>query len=382
MQSKLKVAILTSPNQWFIPYAKELESKIPNAKLYLSHKDLKESYGIVFILSYHQLIEQEFLDLHEYNLVIHASALPKGKGWSPLFWQVLEGKDSIVFTLFNADAKADNGAIYLQETLHLSGLELYEELREKQAKMCQKLCLEFLEKFPTLSPKAQSGAESFYPKRTPKDSQMDITKSLESQFNLLRIVSNEEFPAFFIKDGKKFVLKIYAYDSWRGGGDNLEILCLELEDYVVLGDLEKKEVLQWRNHPDVAKNLYNQNKISLAEHFAFIESLKQNPKKRYFILRFCGVGLGSINFSKKNSEEAEFGFFSNPCLGISGIGRILEQVSLLFGFDILGARRLSLEVFESNKQVVNLHRKFGFQIIGRKKVNGENVLKMLQTQGV
>lgn len=220
----MKVAIITSPNQWFIPYAKELESKIPNAKLYFSHKDLKESYGIVFILSYHQLIEQEFLDLHEYNLVIHASALPKGKGWSPLFWQVLEGKDSIVFTLFRADAKADNGAIYLQETLHLSGLELYEELRDKQAKMCQKLCLEFLEKFPTLSPKAQSGEESFYPKRTPKDSEIDITKSLESQFNLLRIVSNEEFPAFFIKEGKKFVLKIYVCDSADSAGGGGEII--------------------------------------------------------------------------------------------------------------------------------------------------------------
>ena len=217
----MKVAILTSKNQWFIPYAKELEGKIPNAKLFFSHREIQEPYDIVFILSYHQLIAQEFLDLHTYNCVIHASALPKGKGWSPLFWQVLEGKDSIVFTLFNADAKADNGAIYLQETLHLSGLELYEELREKQAKMCQKLCLEFLEKFPTLSPKAQSGEESFYPKRTPKDSELDMTKSLESQFNLLRIVSNEEFPAFFIKDGKKFVLKIYAHDSAASAGGGI-----------------------------------------------------------------------------------------------------------------------------------------------------------------
>ncbi|WP_300760766.1 formyltransferase family protein [Helicobacter sp. UBA3407] len=215
----MKVAILTSPNQWFIPYAKELQDKIPSAKLYFAHEDLEESYEVVFILSYHRLIYQEFLDLHTYNIVIHASALPRGKGWSPLFWQVLEGKASIVFTLFNAEEKADNGAIYLQETLHLSGLELYEELREKQARMCQKLCLEFLEKFPTLSPKAQSGEESFYPKRTPKDSELDINQSLESQFNLLRIASNEEFPAFFVKNGKKFVLKIYAYDSAGGGGE-------------------------------------------------------------------------------------------------------------------------------------------------------------------
>lgn len=151
---------------------------------------------------------------------------------------------------------------------------------------------------------------------------------------------------------------------------------MELEDYVVLSDLEKKEVLQWRNHPEVAKNLYNQKEISLAEHFAFIESLRQNPKKQYFLLRFCGVGLGSINLSKKNSEEVEFGFFGNPNLNLSGIGRVLEQVSLVFAFDVLGVRQLTLEVFASNKQVINLHKKFGFQIQGEKLVNGKEVLIM------
>lgn len=223
MQSGLKVAILTSKNQWFIPYAKELQKQIPQCDLYFSHQEIKESYAIVFILSYHQLIEQEFLERHRINCVIHASALPKGKGWSPLFWQVLEGKDSIVFTLFRADTKVDGGEIYLQKTLHLSGLELYEELREKQAKMCQQMCLEFLSQLPTLEPKAQSGEESFYPKRSPKDSELDITKSIESQFNLLRIVSNEEFPAFFYKNGKKFILKVYASglgDSAGGGGNS------------------------------------------------------------------------------------------------------------------------------------------------------------------
>lgn len=130
----------------------------------------------------------------------------------------LEGKDSIVFTLFKADTGVDSGAIYLQKTLHLNGLELYEELREKQAKMCQQICLEFLDKYSTLKPQAQKGEESFYPKRTSKDSELDIAKSIESQFNLLRIVSNEEFPAFFYKNGKKFILKIYQ-DSISNGGE-------------------------------------------------------------------------------------------------------------------------------------------------------------------
>lgn len=220
MQSELKIAILTSPNQWFIPYAKELQRQIPQCDLYFSCEDFKHSYTLVFILSYHQILSSEFLKQHQHNLVIHASNLPKGKGWSPLFWQVLEGSQEIVFSLFRADTSVDSGDIYLQKTLFLNGLELYEELRQKQAKMCQSMCLEFLDKYPALEPRMQRGEESFYPKRTPKDSELDITKSLESQFNLLRIVSNEEFPAFFYKEGKKFILKIYPdFTTSSGGGD-------------------------------------------------------------------------------------------------------------------------------------------------------------------
>lgn len=213
----MKVAILTSKNQWFIPYARELARNL-KCPLYFSHTELMESYEIVFILSYHSIIPKEFLDKNKHNLVIHASPLPKGKGWSPMFWQVLEGKNEIVFSLFEVDSSVDGGDIYLQDTLQLSGYELYEELRNLQAKMCQKMCLDFLKKYPNIESKKQVGDESFYQKRTKDSSELDIKKSIEEQFNLLRIVSNEEFPAFFYKDGRKFIIKIYDFSG--GGGVN------------------------------------------------------------------------------------------------------------------------------------------------------------------
>jgi len=66
-------------------------------------------------------------------------------------------------------------------------------------------------------PTTQSGVESFYPKRTPKDSNLDINKTIKEQFNLLRIVNNEEFPAFFEIDGHRYALKI-ELDKVGGGG--------------------------------------------------------------------------------------------------------------------------------------------------------------------
>ncbi len=93
----MKIAILTSKNQWFESYALKLSKELNSAKIYKNHNDIQENYDIVFILSYHQIIPQETLEKNSHNIVIHESALPKGKGWAPLFWQILEGKRDIPF---------------------------------------------------------------------------------------------------------------------------------------------------------------------------------------------------------------------------------------------------------------------------------------------
>ena len=203
----MKVAILTSSSQWFEQYAQILATKI-EATLYFSHKNI-ENFDIVFILSYHKIIPKEILKLNRHNIVIHASALPKGKGWSPMFWQILEDKNSIPFSMFEASDGVDNGDIYMQKTLKLTGYELNKELREKQAVFTIEMCQEFLKNYDKYKySKPQQGDESIYPKRTSKDSILDTDKTINEQFNLLRIVDNNEYPAFFYKDNRKYILKI------------------------------------------------------------------------------------------------------------------------------------------------------------------------------
>ena len=204
----MKIAILTSPNEWFVPYAKHLSS-LMNSKLFFNHKEISNDYSIVFILGYHKIIEAEYLIQHKHNIVIHESDLPRGKGWAPLFWQVIEGKNEVVFSMFEASNGIDNGDIYMKKTLILNGLELNKELREKQAHLTINMCLEFIHNYEKYKlPSPQYGKESFYKKRTPKDSQIDISKSIEEQFNLLRTVDNNNYPAFFYKNGRKFIIKI------------------------------------------------------------------------------------------------------------------------------------------------------------------------------
>ncbi len=205
----MKIAILTSPDQWFIPYAEQLNEKINNSSLFFDHRLIDKHFDILFILSYHKIIEEKYLKKNIHNIVIHASDLPKGKGWAPMFWQILEGKNNIPFTMFEASSDVDDGDFYMKSTLKLNGYELNEELRKKQAIHIADMCLEFTNNYEKYKiPTPQHGKETFYSKRKAINSLLDIDKTIKEQFNLLRIVDNENYPAFFEINGHKYVLKI------------------------------------------------------------------------------------------------------------------------------------------------------------------------------
>ena len=364
----MQVAILTSSEQWFVPYAQKLLENIEGAKLFFTHKEIGESFDIIFILSYHQIIPQEYLRA-KHNIVVHASALPHGKGWAPLFWQILDGKNEIPFSMFEAGTGVDDGDIYMQKFLKLSGFELNAELREKQANFTIEMCLEFLQNYELYkNPKKQSGDESFYPKRSAKDSQLTIDKTIKEQFNLLRIVDNDAYPAFFEMDGKRYILKIELDE--QGG--------VELIDFVDLSFEEKKSVLAWRNHEEIKTWMYHQNDISLGGHLDFIDSLWFCKSKQYLMVKKDNLCLGvidfaDIDFSKKTSF---FGLYANPFEKIQSSGKMLLESAIKYAFEILKLDTLKLEVFADNEKALHLYKKQGFKESGVKTVNDKDVICM------
>jgi methionyl-tRNA formyltransferase len=217
-----KVAILTSPTSWFVPYAEDLRDYLKwlsyEVSLFFRHEEITCKFDVLFILSYFRKVPKCILLKNRYNLVVHESNLPQGKGWAPLFWQILEGKNKIPVVLFEATEEIDGGKIFLKDFIELSGYELHDEIRRKQAKKTLEMCIKFLKQYRYLKPVVQIGEETFYPKRTPLDSQLDVDKTIREQFNLLRIVDNENYPAFFIIDGHKYILKIYEGEKENDKG--------------------------------------------------------------------------------------------------------------------------------------------------------------------
>ncbi|MBU0660591.1 methionyl-tRNA formyltransferase [Patescibacteria group bacterium] len=211
----MKITLLMdNPKSWYLSYARQLQTQLMSYGHVVSlvHSiDNMEKGDIAFFLSCEKIMKKSIRDLHTHSLVVHSSALPEGKGWSPLTWSILAGETSVTNTLFKAVDSVDAGTIYAQNVMHFIGNELLDELHDIQGNAINDLIINFIKTYPKGIENGyeQQGKETFYSKRTPKDSELDLNKTINEQFNLFRVVDNEKYPAFFYRGGKKYILKIY-----------------------------------------------------------------------------------------------------------------------------------------------------------------------------
>jgi len=214
---KLKISLICDIKDSFMhdripPLEKELEQAGHQVDYLRSMNDLATG-DVAFFLACSTILKEEHLRYHLHNVIIHPSRLPQARGSGVVAWKIIEGESKIWVTLFNPTSKIDAGEIYYQDYFELSGDELSDEIRQRQAELSFKLIKKFLAEYPHIKAIPQEGESSFYGKRKPKDSELDVNKSIKEQFNLLRVVDNERYPAFFMMHGKKYVLRITKEES-------------------------------------------------------------------------------------------------------------------------------------------------------------------------
>lgn len=165
---------------------------------------------LLFLLGCSHVVSAAQRATQRHTLVVHESALPQGRGWSPLTWQVLAGVREIPITLFEASDAVDSGPIYAERWIELRGDELLDELRALQAAATLELCRAWLRDYPGSLRRArpQLGAASYYRRRVPDDSRLDLDQPLRALVPLLRVCDPQRYPAFFDLDGTRFYLTI------------------------------------------------------------------------------------------------------------------------------------------------------------------------------
>lgn len=318
------------------------------SSLRFRHEDIEQG-DFLFLLGCEKKLIREIKNKNRHNLIVHESFLPKGRGWSPLTWQVLEGAKCIPVSLFEAEEYMDSGPIYLQETLKLNGNELIDELREGQGNLTIKLCMKYVQMNGVITGRIQEGEPTYYKRRRPSDSLVDLNKSIIEQFNLLRTCDNDRYPAHFYHNNEKFILKIYKDKVL----DGFNFSCRKIKRE----DLE--QVLIWRNSDSVRLNMFHQEIISWKEHISWFNDLGDHRKCWVFLVN--GVVAGVFYCSLLNLELDSWGwscYLGNPDLN-RGLGVKMGLIGLRELFEVEKVRELHAEVIVSNKRSINFHRKIG-----------------------
>lgn len=165
---------------------------------------------ILFLISCHEIIKEPDRRKFTHTLVIHASDLPKGKGWSPHIWEIINGKTEITITLLEAADKLDSGDVWKKIRIPIPKHYLYDEINNLIFDTELLLMNYALDNYKNIKPLVQSvnAKSTYYKLRTPQDSQIDPERSIAEQFDNIRVCDFERFPAFFILHDHKYTIKL------------------------------------------------------------------------------------------------------------------------------------------------------------------------------
>jgi len=179
----------------------------------LVNKSLEIKDGnILFLIACSEIINDNIKNKFDKVLCIHESNLPEGKGWSPCVHYILDGKNEIPLTLFEISEKIDSGDIWKKTSFELEGHELHDEINNLVSIHTIELMNFAIQNFNSIKPTPQSStAESFFPRRFPSDSELDINKTILEQFNLLRIADENRYPCFFMHNGHRYKITIRKF---------------------------------------------------------------------------------------------------------------------------------------------------------------------------
>lgn len=175
----------------------------------VSRLDELKGGDVLFLISCSEIVRPELRACYKATLVVHASDLPEGRGWSPHIWQILEGRHRIAVTLLEARDPVDSGDIWAQRWIELQGHELHAEINALLFDAELALMDQAVREFDRIRPRPQDGRPpTYYRRRKPEDSRLDPEKTLAEQFDLLRVADPERFPAFFDFRGQRYQVQL------------------------------------------------------------------------------------------------------------------------------------------------------------------------------
>ncbi len=135
------------------------------------------------------------------------------------------------------------------------------------------------------------------------------------------------------------------------------------------------QVLQWRNHIDVRRFMFNQEEITFKEHRSWFKRISLDSHRHLLIFEIDGVPSGSISFNRHDTASvADWGFYMAP-EAKKGLGRQLGFAALDYAFGKLGLHKVCGKALAFNERSIQFHLGLGFRqeaVLREQHFDGQN----------
>lgn len=150
----------------------------------------------IFFFHWSWLVPEEIWVNHE-CVCFHMTAVPYGRGGTPLQNLIIRGHKVTKLTALQMEAGLDTGPVYTRRDLTLDGSaeEIYRRAGLLSADMVREIILD------TPTPRAQTGEAVVFERRKPSESQLPSNASLPDLFDFIRMLDADSYPHAFIDYG-------------------------------------------------------------------------------------------------------------------------------------------------------------------------------------
>ncbi len=150
----------------------------------------------VFFPHWSHLVPPELTDRFE-CVCFHSTPVPYGRGGSPIQNMIVRGHEETVVTALQMTSQVDAGPVYARRPVSLLGG--LDEIMIRIAGVTVDLIDEIVATQPT--PQPQEGEVVVFKRRAPAESALPADGTLDSWFDLIRMLDSDEYPRAFIDFG-------------------------------------------------------------------------------------------------------------------------------------------------------------------------------------
>jgi len=173
------------------------------------------SPDLAVVVAYGQIIPNSLIQLPRYNSInLHFSLLPKYRGASPVQWALLHGEQITGISIFELNAKMDEGDILCQREFAIQTAETALELEGRLAQLGSELLVETIARIDRIQPVPQDHSQAtLAPLIKKEQGRIDWTHSSLSIEHRIRAFTPWPSTFTFLAGKRLKILKARAVDE-------------------------------------------------------------------------------------------------------------------------------------------------------------------------